>query len=54
MKRIILWFKIRRLKYAQRVIESHGLMVVRVKEIGGAVYFVRPDGQHLRLKKDKP
>lgn len=47
------WWAKRQLDKAQATIESYGLSVVKITHVGGSAYFVRPDGEWLKLEARK-
>lgn len=49
MKRLIHWWRKRRMDRAQELIESYGLTVVMIKVVAGTTYLVNADGSNMKL-----
>ena len=47
------WFRRKKLDWAQAHIESYGLSVVKIHEVAGTLYIVKPDGTHMKLVRGK-
>lgn len=44
------WWENKKLKWAFKIVDSHGLSVVKIVKRGGKSYFVANDGSHRLIK----
>lgn len=45
------WVEVKKLEFAQRLIQSQGLSIVKLATKGNTTYFVNPDGTFFKLTK---